>query len=264
VRNAASIYADTWQSEHSQAPTAIRMIINTSMDADYTGGNANVAQSNMFHPVGTQGADQSASEVIIAHENVLKRMEGLKDFPEKGLPTNTYFSERYRLHRYINGEGIEIISIPNAHTDGDSIVWFRGSDVISTGEIFNSETYPNIDVDKGGSIQGVIDALIRVGEMCYPEYMSQGGTLVIPGHGHISDAAEVGYYRDMMIIIRDRVQDLVKQGKTLAQVKAAKPTMDYDPLFGREPGVTSKFVEAVYRSLTDKKPEKTLTQAKTN
>jgi hypothetical protein len=119
-------------------------------------------------------------------------------------------------------------------------------------------------VDKGGSIQGVIDALIRVGEMCYPEYMSQGGTLVIPGHGHISDAAEVGYYRDMMIIIRDRVQDLVKQGKTLAQVKAAKPTMDYDPLFGREPGVTSKFVEAVYRSLTDKKPEKTLTQAKTN
>jgi cyclase len=94
--------------------------------------------------------------------------------------------------------------------------------------------------------------------------MSQGGTLVIPGHGHISDAAEVGYYRDMMIIIRDRVQDMVKQGKTLAQVKAAKPTMDYDPLFGREPGVTSKFVEAVYRSLTDKKPEKTLTQAKTN
>ncbi len=94
--------------------------------------------------------------------------------------------------------------------------------------------------------------------------MSQGGTLVIPGRGHISDVAEVGYYRDMMIIIRDRVQDLIKKDMTLQQVKAAKPTLDYDPLFGREPGMTSKFVEAVYRSLTDKKPEKALTEAKTN
>jgi glyoxylase-like metal-dependent hydrolase (beta-lactamase superfamily II) len=263
IRNSASTFADTWQSEHSQAPTAVRMIINTSMDPDYTGGNASIATSDIFHPIGT-GTDQSASEVIIAHENVLKRMEALKDAPEKGLPTNTYFGERYRLHRFMNGEGIEVISVPNAHTDGDSIVWFRGSDVISTGEIFNSESYPNIDVDRGGSIQGVIDALIRVGEMCYPEYMSQGGTLVIPGRGHISDVAEVGYYRDMMIILRDRVQDMIKRGMTLQQVKAAKPTVDYDPLFGREPGVTSKFVEAVYRSLTDKKPEKAPTQAKTN
>jgi cyclase len=250
--NSARAEADTWQAEHSFAPTAVRFIINTSIEPEYTGGNSKIVESKLWHPIGV-GGDQAASEFILAQENVLRRMEEIKDLPPSGLPTNTYFSEKYRIHRFINGEGIEVLHMPNAHSDGDSIVWFRGSDVISTGAIFNSDAYPEIDVDHGGSIQGVINALIRITDMMIPEYMSQGGTLAVPGRGHICDIADVGYYRDMMIILRDRVRDMIKKGMTLQQVKAAKPTMDYDPLFGREPGVTSRFVEAVYRSLTEKK-----------
>ena len=252
VYNSARAEADTWQAEHSYAPTAIRFIINTSIDPQYTGGNSKMVGSKLWHPIGI-GGDQGASEFILAQENVLRRLEEVKDFPPSGLPTNTYFSDKYRIHRFINGEGIEVIHMPNAHSDGDSIVWFRGSDVISAGAIFNSDTYPDIDVEQGGNIQGVINALIRITDMMIPEYMSQGGTLVVPGRGHICDIADVGYYRDMLIVIRDRVKDMIKNGMTLQQVKAAKPTMDYDPLFGREPGAASRLVEAVYRSLTDKK-----------
>ena len=256
----ASSFASTWQSTHSEAPAAIRMIINTSADSDHTGGNDKIAGSKIFHPIGVEGGDQSGSEVIVAHENVLQRMDALNTakpdtIPARALPTTTYFSDRYRLHRFVNGEGVEVIHLPNAHSDGDSMIYFRGSDVIVAGDVFNSDTYPDIDVAHGGSIQGVIEALIRVTDLAYPEYMGQGGTMIIPGHGHISDIADAAYYRDMLIIVRDRVQDMIKKGMTLQQIKAAKPTMDYDPLFGRQPGATSKFDEAVYRSLAQRKAQ---------
>ena len=109
--------------------------------------------------------------------------------------------------------------------------------------------YPPIDVDKGGSINGEIDALNKLIDMSVTEFMAQGGTLIVPGRGWISDAADVGYYRDMLMVIRDRIKAMTDKGLTLAQVKAAKPTMDFDPEYGREPGVASRFVEAVYRSL---------------
>jgi hypothetical protein len=131
-------------------------------------------------------------------------------------------------------------------------VWFRRSDVIAAGDIYNSDMYPPIDTTRGGTIDGEIEALNKLIEMCATEYMSQGGTLIIPGHGWISDAGDVGYYRDMMMIIRDRIQSMIDKEMTLQQVKAAKPTMDYDPLYGREPGVTTRFVEAVYHSLKNK------------
>jgi len=254
----ASYFASTWQSTHTVAPAAIRMIINTSIESDHTGGNDKVAGSSMFHPIGIEGADQSGSEVIIAHENVLQGMLALNDakpgtIPARALPINTYFADRYRLHRFVNGEGVEVIHLPNAHSDGDSMVYFRGSDVIVTGDVFNSDSYPVIDVERGGTIQGVIDALIRITDLAYPEYMGQGGTMIIPGRGHICDVADAGYYRDMLIIVRDRIRDMVQKNMTLEQVKAAKPTMDYDPLFGRQPGTTAKFVEAVYRSLGQSK-----------
>jgi len=124
--------------------------------------------------------------------------------------------------------------------------------VLATGDIYNADIYPPIDVDHGGSIQGEISALEKLADLCFPEYMGQGGTLVVPGHGWIGDGSEVGYYRDMMIVVRDRVQDMIDHKMTLAQVKASKPTVDYDPEFGRVPGSTAKFVEAVYRSLTEK------------
>jgi glyoxylase-like metal-dependent hydrolase (beta-lactamase superfamily II) len=144
---------------------------------------------------------------------------------------------------------VQLFHTPNAVTDGDSIVWFRRSDVIAAGDIYNSDVYPPIDVDKGGSINGEIDALNKLIDLAVTEFMAQGGTLIVPGRGWISDAADVGYYRDMLMVIRDRIQAMVDKGMTLAQVKAAKPTMDFDPEYGREPGLTSRFVEAVYRSL---------------
>jgi glyoxylase-like metal-dependent hydrolase (beta-lactamase superfamily II) len=253
MRDSASPYANTWQITHSAGAPAVRMIINTSIDSDHTGGNEKIRESKIFHPIGVQG-DEEASEVILAHENVQRRMIEANASPD-GQPTHTYYSGKYRLHRYFNGEGVEIIHMPNAHTDGDSIVWFRGSNVIATGDVFNTDTYPVIDVEKGGSIQGVIDALILIADMCYPEFMGQGGTMVIPGHGWLSDAADVSYYRDMVIILRDRIQSMIDKRMTLQQVKAAKPTMDYDPLFGRNPGSAAQFVEAVYRSLTERKAQ---------
>ena len=105
--------------------------------------------------------------------------------------------------------------MPNAVTDGDSVVWFRRSDVIATGDIYNSDIYPPIDVDQGGSIDGEIDALNKLIDMCVTEFMSQGGTMIVPGHGWISDAADVGYYRDMLMIIRDRIQAMIDKGMTL-------------------------------------------------
>ena len=169
------------------------------------------------------------------------------------VPTDTYFGEKRTMFRFLNNQAVQVFHMPNAVTDGDSVVFFRRSDVIAAGDIYNSEIYPPIDVDKGGSIDGEIEALNKLVDMCVTEFMSQGGTMIIPGHGWISDAGDLGYYRDMMIIIRDRIQVMIDKGMTLAQVKAARPTMDYDPEYGREPGVTARFVEAVYRSLKEKK-----------
>ena len=136
---------------------------------------------------------------------------------------------------------------PAAHTDGDSLVFFRGSDVISTGDIFVTTSYPVIDLDRGGSIQGVIDSLNRIIDLTVPAALQEGGTLVVPGHGRICDEADVVEYRDMVTIIRDRIADMLKRGMTLDQVKAARPTEDYDPRYGS----SSAFVEAVYRSLSN-------------
>jgi cyclase len=249
-RNSASPYANPWQGTHTAEPPAIRLIINTTLHDDHVGGNENIRKSAIFQPIGEEGRDELASEVILSQENVQVRMieAGVQGL---ALPTHTYLNGRYRLHRYYNGEGIEIIQLPRATTDGDSMVWFRGSNVISTGAVFNTDMYPIIDVDKGGSIQGVMDALAKISDMCYPEFMSQGGTLVIPGHGWIADFADVTYYRDMVIIIHDRIQDMINKGMNIDQIKAAKPTMDYDPLYGRQPGVTARFIESIYRSLTE-------------
>jgi len=169
--------------------------------------------------------------------------------PDMLVPTDTYLSDKYTLYRFFNNQAVQLFHTPKAVTDGDTIVWFRRADVIAAGDIYNSDIYPPIDVDRGGSINGEIDALNTLIDMSVTEFMAQGGTLIVPGHGWISDAADVAYYRDMLMVIRDRITAMADKGMTLAQVKAAKPTMDFDPEYGREPGVTSRFVEAVYRSL---------------
>jgi glyoxylase-like metal-dependent hydrolase (beta-lactamase superfamily II) len=169
------------------------------------------------------------------------------------LTTDIYITGEKAL--YFNGEGIQILHQPAAHTDGDSFVFFRKSDVVSAGDIFVPTSYPIIDLQRGGNIQGIIAGLNRLIEMTIPAEKQEGGTYVIPGHGRLCDQADVVEYRDMATIIRDRVQDMIKKGMTLDQVKAAKPTRDYDPEYGATTGfwTTDMFVEAVYKSLSVKK-----------
>ena len=214
----------------------IRFTVNTHIDADHTGGNPQLIASSMWRPI-------NGSMKLIGHQTIQDR---LLNTPSE--PTDTYFRDSVKIQPHFNGEGIEIIHVPSAHTDGDSTVWFRGSDVISTGDLYGDH-YPVIDIEKGGSIQGIIDGLNRLRNLVFPENVSERGTLLIPGHGRIGDYSDLGYYQNMVTIIRDRIQDMIKRGMTLEAIKAARPTFDYDPVYGRKAGSGDRFIEQVYRSL---------------
>jgi glyoxylase-like metal-dependent hydrolase (beta-lactamase superfamily II) len=146
---------------------------------------------------------------------------------------------------------------PAAHTNGDILVFFRGSDVISTGDLFVTTGYPEIDLKQGGHINGVIEGLNRILDLAISDTFTEGGTRIVPGHGRICDEFEVLEYRDMVTIIRDRVQAMMKKKMTLDQVKAARPTLDYEPRFGSTTGpwTTAMFVDAIYQNLTPPAPK---------
>jgi glyoxylase-like metal-dependent hydrolase (beta-lactamase superfamily II) len=241
----------------------IRHIVNTSADEHHTGGNERLSQAGRNFNAGIAG--QNAREParlegapVIAHELVLHRMSGLRGEPERmpyGVwPHDTFYTNLKQL--YFAGEVVEMRHVPAAHTDGDLVVWFRKSDVVATGDIFSTVTYPIIDRKRGGSIQGVLDALNQILDITFPAFNNQGGTLVVPGHGRICNESDVAEYRDMMTIIRDRIRLMVEKKMTLAQVKAARPTKDYDGVYSTPAWTGDMLIEAIYADVTPARSQK--------
>jgi cyclase len=235
----------------------IRLVINTHVHADHTGANAllaGVGESLGGNAPGNFGLSLATARVL-AHEKVMARMSApsgqTPPRPFGAWPTETFFAEDKEL--FFNDEAIQLIYQPG-HTDGDLVVFFRRSDVAASGDLFQTTTYPVIDAARGGTLQGIIDGLNRLLDITIPQDKAEAGTYVVPGHGRLSDEADVVEYRDMLTIVRDRVQDLIAKKKSLAEVKAARPTLDYDGRYGATAGdwTTDQFIETVYRELSRK------------
>jgi len=228
------------------APKPISYIINTSDDPNDVGGNAVIGAAG--RTFGVRNLDNSIpGAAVVAHENAALRLSTSNQ--SKLVPSESYGGRDKKLN-FFNGEGVVITHPDSAHTDGDSLVYFRGSDVLAVGDVINMTSFPVIDTERGGTVNGLVDALNWILDVCVVEHMMEGGTIVVPGHGRLIDTADAAYYRDMVTIMRDRVRELRKRGMTLDQIKAARPTRDYDARYGKNPQWTpAMFVEAIYKTL---------------
>jgi cyclase len=232
----------------------IRNVVNTHFHPDHTGGNAVINAAGESIVAGNfaaqVGQDASGQATVYAHENVLVRLGQIKPAPPFiALPTNTFFTESKDF--FFNGEPVQLLHQPAGHTDGDVIVFFRRSDVVVTGDVYNNVTFPVLRPSDGGGLQGVVDALNRIIDLTVPKEKQEGGTYVIPGHGRLADEADVVEYRDMNTVIRDRLQDAIEKGMTLDQVRTARLVRDYEGRYGATSGAwtTDQFVAAAYESL---------------
>jgi cyclase len=232
----------------------VRFIVNTSGDDDHVGGNEAIAKSGQTLAGGnTRPATVSGTggAPVFAHENVVNWLSG-RGIAAGALPTDSYFVKQKDM--FVNGEAVQLLHVRAAHSDGDTMVFFRRSDVISTGDVFTPDRYPVIDLARGGSIDGLLAGLNYLLELAVPDFNEEGGTMIVPGHGRLCDESDVSDYRDMVTIVRDRVRDMVRKKMTLNQVKTAGPTRDYDGVYARAGNTGDMFVEAVYRSLTSAAP----------
>jgi glyoxylase-like metal-dependent hydrolase (beta-lactamase superfamily II) len=246
-------------------PLPIRYIIDTNAEADFVGGNANLAKAGktiftnvLGNPALAEAMTNGGAAAILAHDSILQRMSAPTGkqaaFPDNALPTEAFYPKRYTLR--MNDEGIAVEYQPAAHSNADSFVFFRGSDVVVAGDVLDKTRFPVIEVANGGSIQGEIEALNKLIDLAIPPtpFIYKGvGTYVIPGHGRLCEQMEVVDYRDMVVTVRDVVADMMKQGMTLDQIKEAHPAKPYETQYGRVEGSTSAFIEAIYKGLGAKK-----------
>jgi glyoxylase-like metal-dependent hydrolase (beta-lactamase superfamily II) len=242
-------------------PRPIRYVIDTSGDPDHVGGNEVVSKAGQTLFTGGGGAGIGADFLggaasILSFETVLRRMSAptgqASPFPAAAWPSETFHQPR--KYMYLNGEGIEVLHQPAAHTDGDVMVFFRRSDVVVAGDVLDTTRFPVIDVARGGTVDGLIAGLNRLVDLAIPSVpivSREEGTLIVPGHGRVCDQFDVIEYRDMVSIVRDRVRDLIAADRTLEQIKASAPARGYVRRYGSDTGpwTTDNFVEAIYRSL---------------
>ncbi|HXN09863.1 MAG TPA: MBL fold metallo-hydrolase [Steroidobacteraceae bacterium] len=252
VGDEALFVVDAGRAEYTDAVLAairqlsgrpVQYVIDTSGDPDHVGGNLAISKAG-FANSGQRNEPTVAG--IVAQLNVLQRMDDAKS-PPGSTPTDTYDGQ-WALY---NDEAVLLTHAPAAHSDGDSYVFFRSSDVISTGELFNPATYPVIERDRGGSLEGILSALTDMIGIMVPRQNEEGGTYLIPAHGAVCDRTAIVNYRDALTIIRARIRYEVAKGMTLEQVLASRPSFDYDGIYGSdsEPWTTRMFLEAVYREV---------------